>query len=136
MLLALKSRYFEMAKMLTINGLAIEFTDDLSIEKRLADFLVRFNFLPSKMKLICRLKSFYLILNSELDQGQPHYVMRLKPEFWAERDQPWQNYFVTIAKRLKNGQICHQHVPIVPREYMENPTEWPRGTTGTLFSTI
>lgn len=58
--------------------------------------------------------------------------MRLKPEFWAERDHPWQNYFVTIAKRLKNGQICHQHVPIVPREYMENPTEWPRGTTGTF----
>ena len=56
--------------------------------------------------------------------------MTLKPEFWAERSREWHLHFVTMAKRLPNGQILHRQVPVLPVEYLKNPTEWPRGTTG------
>ena len=56
--------------------------------------------------------------------------MCLRPEFWAERDGHWTNHFVTMARKLPDGQIIHRHVPVNPAEYLQNPTEWPRGTTG------
>ena len=65
-----------------------------------------------------------------LVQGKPYYTMCLRPEFWAQRHGHWTNHFVTMAKKLADGQIIHRHVPINPSEYLQNPTEWPRGTIG------
>ena len=56
--------------------------------------------------------------------------MCLRPEFWAQRHGHWTNHFVTMAKKLPDGQIIHRHVPVNPSEYLQNPTEWPRGTIG------
>ena len=68
-----------------------------------------------------------------LDQGQPFFTMRLKPEFWADRSRPWHEHFVTVAKRMPNNSICHLQVPISPMEYTANPVVWPRGVIGELF---
>ena len=62
-------------------------------------------------------------------QGKPFYATSLKPEFWADRTTNWENHFVTMAKKI-DGQIIYRQIPINASEYLQNPTEWPRGATG------
>ena len=51
----------------------------------------------------------------------------MKPEFWADRDGHWTGHFVTMAKHMSNGKTVQKKIPILPREYLENPTAWPKG---------
>ena len=58
---------------------------------------------------------------------QPHYLCKLKPEFWRDRnDEYWENHFVTVAKVVKN-KVTWAHIPILTAEYRSNPTVWPKG---------
>ena len=57
-------------------------------------------------------------------------MVRLHTSFWAVYKEPWQNYFVTVA-RVMGGKVVHTHVPILPALYRSNPTVWPKGEIGT-----
>ena len=71
-----------------------------------------------------------------LDQGWPIYASCLKPEFWADRTVSWTEHFVTIAKKMKDGKISHRQVPVHPKEYLQNPTAWPKGNVGMLRTAV
>ena len=60
--------------------------------------------------------------------------MCLKAEFWADRDLnvEWTQHFVTMAFRNGRGKIMDHKVPILPEEYLKNPTVWPKGYIGKL----
>ena len=65
------------------------------------------------------------------DQSRPSYMVRLHASFWAVYDQPWQNYFVTVA-RVIDGKVVYTYVPILLELYRTNPTVWPKGEIGTV----
>ena len=73
-------------------------------------------------------------IRSFVEYRGPGYRMCLKAEFWAERDlnAEWTQHFVTMAFRNKRGKLIAHHVPILPTEYLRNPTVWPKGFIGTF----
>ena len=68
------------------------------------------------------LYDYYVIV-----QENPNSRIRVRPEFWRDRDDDWKLHFVSMrSTRYSEPEL----VPILFQEYRSRPTVWPQGITG------